>query len=326
MSKQIKSASNLLKLCLICRYMKALKKGSIKVRTNDFPSFLYPQDGYDPDDLESGLLQNPIVVRFFRHIFTSPGSALLENGGKTKAKGCQAKINGMKEVTPGSIAYAHTLFRHFITGIKDWRIEDDLFDRDQFHQMICSFFELDAQGENDWAKDTLDWWNMKIFGTKPTNVNEEDIIMPEPSSISTLKEQRARKTQKTVAVTQLSLPPSSPPRDPSMSPPPESQRSPSPPFSIRQPLCDIRLPVAQNTQDIQQPTDNAHQKPWPRHSYRFHETGPRSTTRQPAHHSSPPRASTSSRYSQERQRRPDSSLKWPQSSPARSQKKLPARR
>src|SRR5271155_628091 len=63
MSKQIKSASKLLKLCLIFRYMRALKKGAIKVRTNDFPSFLYPQGGYDPDDLESRLLQNLIVVR-----------------------------------------------------------------------------------------------------------------------------------------------------------------------------------------------------------------------------------------------------------------------
>jgi hypothetical protein len=93
----------------------------------DFPSLLYPKDGYDADDIEAKLLQNPIAVRvsnyilmlntlflilfskFFRSIFTSPGSAILENGGKTKAKGCQAKLNGMTEVTPGSIAYTYVL-------------------------------------------------------------------------------------------------------------------------------------------------------------------------------------------------------------------------
>jgi hypothetical protein len=106
--------------------MRKLKRNDIKVRASDFPSLLYPNDGYDPNDVEAGLLRNPIALRvrhvisqysvdlmfifkFFRSIFTSPGSAVLENGGKTKAKGCQAKLNGMTEVTPGSIAYTYVL-------------------------------------------------------------------------------------------------------------------------------------------------------------------------------------------------------------------------
>ena len=43
--------------------MKKLKRNQIKVRALDFPSLLYPKDGYDPDDVEDNLLQNPIAVR-----------------------------------------------------------------------------------------------------------------------------------------------------------------------------------------------------------------------------------------------------------------------
>ena len=39
------------------------KRNKVKVRASDFPSLLYPKDGYDPDDVEDGLLQNPIAVR-----------------------------------------------------------------------------------------------------------------------------------------------------------------------------------------------------------------------------------------------------------------------
>jgi len=43
--------------------MRKLKRNEIKVRASDFPSLLYPRDGYDPDDVESKLLQNPIALR-----------------------------------------------------------------------------------------------------------------------------------------------------------------------------------------------------------------------------------------------------------------------
>ena len=43
--------------------MQKLKMNEIKVRASDFPSLLYPKDGYDLDDVEANLLQNPIAVR-----------------------------------------------------------------------------------------------------------------------------------------------------------------------------------------------------------------------------------------------------------------------
>jgi hypothetical protein len=43
--------------------MRRLKRNDIKARASDFPSLLYPKDGYDPDDVEANLLQNPIALR-----------------------------------------------------------------------------------------------------------------------------------------------------------------------------------------------------------------------------------------------------------------------
>ena len=43
--------------------MKELKRGKISLRTTDFPSLFYAKDGYDTDDIESGLFRNPIAVR-----------------------------------------------------------------------------------------------------------------------------------------------------------------------------------------------------------------------------------------------------------------------
>ena len=45
------------------RYMGKLKRNEIKVRASDFPSLLYHKDGYDSDNVEAKLLQNPIALR-----------------------------------------------------------------------------------------------------------------------------------------------------------------------------------------------------------------------------------------------------------------------
>jgi hypothetical protein len=43
--------------------MRKLKRNEIKLRATEFSSLLYPKDGYDADDVEAGLLRNPIAVR-----------------------------------------------------------------------------------------------------------------------------------------------------------------------------------------------------------------------------------------------------------------------
>jgi hypothetical protein len=40
--------------------------------------------------------------------------------------------------------------------LDDWRTEDDLFKREEFFDSMVSLLD---DPEDDWAKDTLKWWN-----------------------------------------------------------------------------------------------------------------------------------------------------------------------
>jgi hypothetical protein len=53
----------------------------------------------------------------FKHIFTSPSSALHDEVGQKKTKGSQAKLNGMVSVTPAAIAYAALQVSYSITAL-----------------------------------------------------------------------------------------------------------------------------------------------------------------------------------------------------------------
>jgi hypothetical protein len=45
------------------RFQIKLQNNKVRVVAGDFSALLYPHDGFDPDDLESGLFRNPILLR-----------------------------------------------------------------------------------------------------------------------------------------------------------------------------------------------------------------------------------------------------------------------
>jgi len=45
------------------RFRTRLRDNKVRVIADDFPALLYPHDGYDPDDVESGLFRNLILLR-----------------------------------------------------------------------------------------------------------------------------------------------------------------------------------------------------------------------------------------------------------------------
>ena len=55
------------------RFQTKLHNNKVRVTAADFPALLYPYDGYDPDDLESGLFRNSILVRVSLSFDTSEG-------------------------------------------------------------------------------------------------------------------------------------------------------------------------------------------------------------------------------------------------------------
>jgi hypothetical protein len=103
--------------------LKKLEDGRITVSANDLPTFLYENSAYDPMDMEKGLCRSDILLRVsilllrfhmcfntpyqtYRHIFTSPSSAMKNTPGAARTKSGQAKLNGLHSVTPRTIAYA----------------------------------------------------------------------------------------------------------------------------------------------------------------------------------------------------------------------------
>lgn len=90
----------------------------------DLPLFLYEDGNYDLAELDKGLCRGRLLVRAsdlysmlmynllivilqtWRHIFTSPSSAVRDAPGAGRTKSGQAKLNGLEAVTGRTIAYA----------------------------------------------------------------------------------------------------------------------------------------------------------------------------------------------------------------------------
>ena len=116
---------------VIWRFCLDVGDGATIITADDWPSFLYPEDGYDPEAIDENLLRGPFLLsvrhdsvsvastadlsfctsqwKCFRHIFTGPRTAMKSTPGKTPGKKCLADLHHMTKVTPGNIAYAAVL-------------------------------------------------------------------------------------------------------------------------------------------------------------------------------------------------------------------------
>jgi hypothetical protein len=50
-------------LMFLLRFCQAVQSGSIAIKATDYPSFLYPEHGFDPEDIEQGLMRGPLLVK-----------------------------------------------------------------------------------------------------------------------------------------------------------------------------------------------------------------------------------------------------------------------
>jgi len=93
--------------------------------------------------------------------------------GKSAGKQCIAQIYDMTEVTPETITYIAVLVsphlsrfmmsmflidvskcRFVLNSKESWSSEDSTFDSSSFFQNIMKLFN-----DEDWANETLTWWN-----------------------------------------------------------------------------------------------------------------------------------------------------------------------
>ncbi|PPQ86903.1 hypothetical protein CVT24_002730 [Panaeolus cyanescens] len=179
----------------------------IAIDHDNLPAFLWPANGFNPEDsdtLQGTLLRSPMLLRTFKHLFTTPGSALVStlDASKVKAVRGLAQRHQMTTVTPSSIAYAAVMLRHAATAITDWRTQDREFDYDEFYCNIVDLFNKEKDDADlEWIESTIKWWNLRVFGREaPTygdaNDSEDDEATKKRRANSTLgaiKKARAEK-------------------------------------------------------------------------------------------------------------------------------------
>jgi hypothetical protein len=135
-----------------------LRSGDLAVSGDQWPIFLYQGYRYDPEDPWNGLLRSTLLVSAYKHIFTSPSS--VEKEPKATRSG-NARIHGMTQVTPASIAYVATQVRFALSSSPVFSRTDTTTDSETFYNTVLDL--LDDTGEKDDVGELLAWWNRQIF-------------------------------------------------------------------------------------------------------------------------------------------------------------------
>ncbi|TFK79731.1 hypothetical protein K466DRAFT_505095, partial [Polyporus arcularius HHB13444] len=134
-------------------YCESVRDNLITIDHRDYPSFLYDVEEYDADRIDKGLLRSELLVKAYRHIFTSPSSAERPQGQMSSH--CIASIYKLERVTPESIAYVACLLRNSLSSCPGWQVDDGAFLGVPFNKSIINLFT----GDTEWAYETLSWWN-----------------------------------------------------------------------------------------------------------------------------------------------------------------------
>ncbi|KAJ3522557.1 hypothetical protein NMY22_g11843 [Coprinellus aureogranulatus] len=94
---------------------RELQSGQIVPSGDLWPRFLYRNYAYDAENPWDGLLRSSLLVKAYRHVFTSPSSVMGDTGKATRSS--NARIHGMTSVTIASLAYISTqVCAHLVSG------------------------------------------------------------------------------------------------------------------------------------------------------------------------------------------------------------------
>ncbi|KIM72996.1 hypothetical protein PILCRDRAFT_81461, partial [Piloderma croceum F 1598] len=118
----------------------------------------------------------------YKHIFTSPSS--VEKEPKATRSG-NARIHGMKQVTPASIAYVATQTRFALSSSPVFSRMDTITDSERFYTSIIGL--LDDVEEQEEVDDLLMWWNRSIF----PNYSSARQPISKNSALARIKQRRA---------------------------------------------------------------------------------------------------------------------------------------
>ncbi|RXW14384.1 hypothetical protein EST38_g11470 [Candolleomyces aberdarensis] len=136
--------------------------------------------GYDglTTNVEAGYLKSPMLIKAYRHIFTSPASVQSVNSQddennapcpkksrKVSRKNVASTLQMKNQVTSWPIAYAPVQLLFALSSAPHWTDEYEGLNFKNVYYHIVDFFEnVDGDLESKkTAQDLLKWWNQQIF-------------------------------------------------------------------------------------------------------------------------------------------------------------------
>ncbi|OBZ73780.1 hypothetical protein A0H81_06542 [Grifola frondosa] len=151
-------------------FHRKVQEGNIRIRANDFPTFLYADGQFDLNNMDAGLCMGEYLVRCFHHVYMGKCTAMSTPTWMAKG-GCKpiSELNGMMTVTPRSIAYIAVLARFILNDQDGWSANDNKFIGADFYKNIINLFD-----DTEWAAATLRWWNLQVFGCADSDTDDSD--------------------------------------------------------------------------------------------------------------------------------------------------------
>ncbi|KAF7968770.1 hypothetical protein HWV62_29340 [Athelia sp. TMB] len=139
--------------------VEGLRSGTTKLLGVHWPRFLYADLEYDREKPWKGLFRGELLIKGYRHIFTSPSSVY--DGEPRATRSGNARIHGMIKVTLASIAYVATQVRFSLSSHSVFSRNNCVTETEQFYNTCMDLF-LDPRERSEITA-LLSWWNEKIF-------------------------------------------------------------------------------------------------------------------------------------------------------------------
>ncbi|KAL4070120.1 hypothetical protein V8B97DRAFT_2024139 [Scleroderma yunnanense] len=130
------------------------------VTTDCWPYFLHRNEHYNPKNPVKGLFKNALLVKAFKHIFTSLSSANFDSVPNDTDNRAQAST-----LEPSQSARKN-LLQFTLLSCTSWHVINDNFDYEALYYNITTFFEDCYTEREEEIDELLLWWNYSFFGCK----------------------------------------------------------------------------------------------------------------------------------------------------------------
>ncbi|KAF6760739.1 hypothetical protein DFP72DRAFT_988103 [Ephemerocybe angulata] len=136
---------------------EALVSGNMVLAGDLWPRFLYQNGIYVDKEPWKGLFRGSLLVKGYKHVFTSPSSVNKDGGVSRATRSSNARRHGMHHVTPASIAYIATQIQFCLSSAPSFSRSNGTSDSENFYNLILELLE-DPEEQSE-VQDLLSWWN-----------------------------------------------------------------------------------------------------------------------------------------------------------------------